>query len=162
MYDGVYPNPHIMQTQYHPHGMAAGINPNASIYNNLKPKYPKKVSNKPSIGIASVSPPGIPHNGMIAAMHPAGTIHVGGQNNMGGTINNGSIMMGMMSTDFKNTMKHNSSNHSIQTKKMLNTIRKPADFFGGFGSHGSKKGSGSYLSPYSQKMVAKGQHNLPI
>ena len=97
---------------------------------------------------------------MLAALHPAGTIHVGG--GVGGTINNSSIMMGMMSTDFKSTMKHNSSNHSIQTKKMLNTIRKPADLLGGFGSHGNKKGSGSYMSPYSQKMVAKGQHNLPI
>lgn len=69
----------------------------------------------------------------------------------------------MMSTDFKNTMKHNSSNHSIQTKKMLNTIRKPTDFFGGFnGSTGAKKGSGSYMSPYSQKMVNnKGHHNPP-
>lgn len=56
-----------------------------------------------------------------------------------------------MSTDFKSTMKHNSSNHSIQTKKMLNTIRKPTDLLGGFGSgsHGNKKGSGSYMSPYS-------------
>jgi len=154
-----------MQTQYHPHGMAGAINPNGSIYNNHKPTIKKKVSNKHSIGIAAAhSPSGVVQNGMIAALHPAGTIHVGGHNNMGGTINGGSIMMGMMSTDFKNTMKHNSSNHSIQTKKMLNTIRKPADFFGGYGngSHGTKKGSGSYMSPYSQKMVAKGQHNLQI
>jgi hypothetical protein len=159
----MYQNSQVMQTQYHPHGMAGIVNPNLSVYNNLKPKYPKKVANKPSMNVLSVSPPGIPlSNGMIAALHPAGTIHVGGQNNMGGTINNGSIMMGMMSTDFKNTMKHNNSNHSIQTKKMLNTIRKPTDFFSGFGVHGNKKGSGSYLSPYSQKMVAKGQHNLPM
>ena len=160
MYDGIYQNPHIMQTQYNPHGMAGSINPNVSIYNNHKGSIKKKVSNKPM----GVSPPGLPQNGMIGALHPAGTIHVGGQNSLGGTINNSSIMMGMMSTDFKNTMKHNSSNHSIQTKKLLNTIRKPADFFGGFGSgsHGTKKGSGSYMSPYSQKMVAKGQHNLQI
>lgn len=39
-------------------------------------------------------------NGMLAALHPSGTIHVGGSN-------------GMMNTDFKMTMKHNSSNHSI-------------------------------------------------
>lgn len=75
-------------------------------------------------------------------------------------------MLGMMATDFKQTMKHNSSNHSIQTKdkKMLNTIRKPADLFGGFGSGsygGKKNNGGSYMSPYSQKMVAKG-HNVPV
>jgi len=99
-----------MQTQYNPHGMAGAINPNVSIYNNPKNPIKKKVSNKPPVG---VSPPSIPQNGMIAALHPAGTIHVGGQNSLGGTINNSSIMMGMMSTDFKNTMKHNSSNHSI-------------------------------------------------
>jgi hypothetical protein len=43
-------------------------------------------------------------NGMLAALHPSGTIHVGGSNNLNS---------GMMSTDFKMTMKHNSSNHSI-------------------------------------------------
>jgi hypothetical protein len=58
-------------------------------------------------------------NGMLAALHPSGTIHVGGSN-------------GMMNTDFKMTMKHNSSNHSIQsTKKMIATIRKPTDLLVG-------------------------------
>ena len=56
---------------------------------------------------------------MLAALHPSGTIHVGASNNMNA---------GMMNTDFKMTMKHNSSNHSIQsTKKMIATIRKPTD-----------------------------------
>ncbi len=43
-------------------------------------------------------------NGMLAALHPSGTIHVGGSSNLNS---------GMMNTDFKMTMKHNSSNHSI-------------------------------------------------
>jgi len=73
----------------------------------------------------------------------------------------------MMSTDFKSTMKHNSSNHSIPSKKMISTIRKPTDLLGagvthygghgggaGIAQHGGKK---NYLSPYSQKMVTK--HN---
>lgn len=59
---------------------------------------------------------------MLAALHPSGTIHVGGSNNLNA---------GMMNTDFKMTMKHNSSNHSIQsTKKMIATIRKPTDLLG--------------------------------
>jgi len=41
---------------------------------------------------------------MLAALNPSGTIHVGGSN---------SVNAGMLSTDFKMTMKHNSSNHSI-------------------------------------------------
>lgn len=62
-------------------------------------------------------------NGMLAALHPSGTIHVGGSS---------SVNAGMLSTDFKMTMKHNSSNHSIQsTKKMISTIRKPTDLLGG-------------------------------
>lgn len=64
MYEGVYNNPHIMQTQYHPHGMA-GINPNVSIYK--QPKIAKKVSHKSPIGL-SQSPPGLPPNGLFANM----------------------------------------------------------------------------------------------
>ena len=49
---------------------------------------------------------GAKQNGMLAALHPSGTIHVGsGSGNIGAA--------GMMTTDFKMTMKHNSSNHSI-------------------------------------------------
>ena len=62
-----------------------------------------------------------------------------------------------MSTDFKSTMKHNSSNNSIQSTKknnMIATIRKPTDFIGA-GQANIKKG-GNYLSPYSQKMNMKG------
>ena len=43
-------------------------------------------------------------NGMLAHLQPSGTIYVGGSNNMN---------PGMMNTDFKMTMKHNSSNQSI-------------------------------------------------
>ena len=66
---------------------------------------------------------------MLAAIHPSGTIHVGPSNNMN---------PGMMNTDFKMTMKHNSSNHSIQsTKKMIATIRKPTDLMAsGYASGG--------------------------
>ena len=75
----------------------------------------KKGSNGPGGSKAGV-------NGMLAALHPSGTIHVGGSNNLNS---------GMMNTDFKMTMKHNSSNHSIQsTKKMIATIRKPTDLLG--------------------------------
>ena len=60
---------------------------------------------------------------MLAALHPSGTIHMGASNN---------LASGLISTDFKMTMKHNSSNHSIQsTKKMISTIRKPTDLGGG-------------------------------
>lgn len=83
-------------------------------------------------------------NGMLAALHPSGTIHVGGSN------------AGMLSTDFKMTMKHNSSNHSIQSnKKMVGTIRKPTDLLGGnqLVLSGKKNAAGSnnsnYMSPYS-------------
>lgn len=61
-------------------------------------------------------------NGMLAALHPSGTIHLGANSN---------LTPGLMGTDFKMTMKHNSSNHSIQsTKKMISTIRKPIDLGG--------------------------------
>jgi len=49
---------------------------------------------------------GAKQNGMLAALHPSGTIHVSGG---GGSGNHA----GMLTTDFKMTMKHNSSNHSI-------------------------------------------------
>lgn len=70
----------------------------------------------------------------------------------------------MVSTDFKSTMKHNSSNQSIPSKKMVSTIRKPSDLFNGgvtqygqgagMAPYGGKK---NYLSPYSKKMITK--HN---
>jgi hypothetical protein len=70
---------------------------------------------------------------MLAALHPSGTIHVGGSNNLNS---------GMMSTDFKMTMKHNSSNHSIQsTKKMIATIRKPTDLLGSGYTNGQIAGA---------------------
>lgn len=78
----------------------------------------KKVNN--SVGKGGV-------NGMLAALHPSGTIHLGASSN---------LTSGLMSTDFKMTMKHNSSNHSIQsTKKMISTIRKPTDLGGPNGQH---------------------------
>ena len=49
--------------------MAGIVNPNLSVYNNIKPKYPKKVANKPSIGGSSMSPPGLPlNNGMTSVV----------------------------------------------------------------------------------------------
>ncbi len=70
----------------------------------------KKVNN--SVGKNGV-------NGMLAALHPSGTMHLGGNNN---------LTQGLMAADFKMTMKHNSSNNSIQsTKKMISTIRKPTE-----------------------------------
>ena len=101
------------------------------------------------------------NNGMLAALNPSGTIHVTGVGTNGAANqNNSTISVGMMSTDFKSTMKHNSSNNSIQSTKktnnMIATIRKPTDFIGG-GQAGIKKGGGgNYLSPYSQKMGMKG------
>jgi hypothetical protein len=63
---------------------------------------------------------------MLAALHPSGTIHMGGSNNLASSMIN--------NTDFKMTMKHNSSNHSIQsTKKMITTIRKPTDLLAASG-----------------------------
>ena len=43
-------------------------------------------------------------NGMLAALQPSGTIHVGGISNLNASV---------MNNDFKMTMKHNSSNNSI-------------------------------------------------
>lgn len=64
-----------------------------------------------------------------------------------------------MSTDLKNTMKHNSSNHSIQTKKnMMATIRKPTDLIGLVAPSKIKQGS-NYMSPYSQKIVPKNSNS---
>lgn len=96
-------------------------------------------------------------NGMLAAIHPSGTIHVGGSS---------SVNAGMLSTDFKMTMKHNNSNQSIQsTKKMISTIRKPTDLLGtlnnnnnaivnGLVSMSGKKNlqqtnNSNYISPYN-------------
>lgn len=102
---------------------------------------------------------GSPHgklNGMLAALHPNGTIHVtgvGSNRGNGGLMvgqNNSTISVGMMSTDFKSTMKHNSSNNSIHSKKnMVSTIRKPTDFVGLTTSSNIKKAGGNYMSPYS-------------
>ena len=104
---------------------------------------------------------------MLAALNPSGTIHVTGVgSNRGGLMgnpNSTTISVGMMSTDFKSTMKHNSSNNSIHRKEnMLSTIRKPTDFVGLTTSSNIKKG-GNYMSPYSQKMVAtknNSNHNM--
>ena len=93
---------------------------------------------------------------MLAALHPSGTIHVTGVNNA----NSSTISVGMMSTDFKSTMKHNSSNNSIHShghkKHMVTTIRKPTDLQAG---KIGKQSSGNYMSPYSQKMAAKSPSN---
>jgi len=52
----------------------------------------------------------------------------------------------MLSTDFKMTMKHNSSNNSIQSnKKMVGTIKKPTDF-GVTGISGPGSGSGNPMA----------------
>jgi hypothetical protein len=73
-----------------------------------------------------------------------------------GSQHNNSVSVGMMSTDFKSTMKHNSSNHSIPSKKMISTIRKPTDLFAGGITHyghgagmAQYAGKKNYLSPYS-------------
>lgn len=93
---------------------------------------------------------------MLAALHPSGTIHVTG---VGNAANSSTISVGMMSTDFKSTMKHNSSNNSIHShgpkKQMVTTIRKPTDL----GSNKIGKSGGSYMSPYSQKMATKSPNN---
>ena len=94
-------------------------------------------------------------NGMLAALHPSGTIHVAGVGSGSGLVNpNAStISVGMMSTDFKSTMKHNSSNNSIHSKKMVSTIRKPHDLHQHMGHQGhikkSNVSSNNYVSPYS-------------
>ena len=107
----------------------------------------------------SLASPHAKQNGMLAALHPSGTIHVTGVNNA----NSSTISVGMMSTDFKSTMKHNSSNNSIHSKKnMLSTIRKPTDLIGLTTSTNIKKGT-NYMSPYSQKMVTnKNSHNQTL
>ena len=152
-----------MQTQYHPHGLTSGIialsNPSGNNSGNSgltlqKGVLKKKIGHKQSLA----SPHG-KFNGMLAAIHPSGTIHVTGVgsnrgNGLIGGPNSTTISVGMMSTDFKSTMKHNSSNNSIHSKKnMLSTIRKPTDFIGLTTSTNIKKGT-NYMSPYSQKMVA--------
>ena len=71
--------------------------------------------------------------------------------------NSTTLSLGLVSTDFKSTMKHNSSNHSIPSKKMISTIRKPSDLLGGgmthYGHGGMTNAHGAakknYLSPYS-------------
>jgi len=83
-------------------------------------------------------------------------MHVTG---VGNTINS-TISVGMMSTDFKSTMKHNSSNNSIHShggpkKGMVTTIRKPTDL----GGTKVKAGGGTYMSPYSQKIASKTINN---
>jgi hypothetical protein len=89
-------------------------------------------------------------NGMLAALHPSGTIHVGGSNN---------LSPGMMSTDFKMTMKHNSSNHSIQsTKKMIATIRKPTDLLASGYVNGQVVGPSALLGQ-SNQLVLSGKKN---
>lgn len=50
---------------------------------------------------------------MLAALNPSGTIHIAGAGI--GDANSSTISVGMMSTDFKSTMKHNSSNNSIHS-----------------------------------------------
>ena len=92
-------HPSNMQLSYYGGGglnqgkkIQTAFNCNLLLLNVVK----KKGSNGPS-GKQGV-------NGMLAALHPSGTIHVGGSNNLNS---------GMMNTDFKMTMKHNSSNHSI-------------------------------------------------
>ena len=55
------------------------------------------------------------------------------------------IMMSSIPAEFKQTMKHNSSNQSITGKKMMNQIKKPSD------SYSSNKRS--FMSPYAKKPV---------
>ena len=82
-------------------GIISKQNMNISLYGGINPgKFfnlmaVKKKTNNGKVG-------GV--NGMLAALHPSGTIHVGGSSNMNAA---------MMNTDFKMTMKHNSSNQSI-------------------------------------------------
>jgi hypothetical protein len=96
-------------------------------------------------------------NGMLAALHPSGTIHVGGSS---------SVNTGMLSTDFKMTMKHNNSNHSIQsTKKMISTIRKPTDLLGNGAFNNNNNGgamnaNNNMIGPGINQMVLSGKKNL--
>lgn len=73
-------------------------------------------------------------NGMLVALHPSGTIHVGGSKNMGA-----------INDQFKMTMKHNSSNHSIQsTKKVMAPIKKPTEVLAGY-ANGQSVGPSALL-----------------
>lgn len=66
-----------------------------------------------------------------------------------------------MNTDFKMTMKHNSSNHSIQsTKKMIATIRKPTDLMasGYANGLGGTQGANALLGQ-SNQLVLSGKKN---
>lgn len=156
-----------MQTQYHPHGLTSGIialsntqagtNTNNSGISGGSGLTLQKGVLKKKQAKHSMASPHNKLNGMLAALNPSGTIHVTGVGSGRGLIggpNSSTISVGMMSTDFKSTMKHNSSNNSIHSKKnMISTIRKPTDFIGLTTSTNIKKGS-NYMSPYSQKMVA--------
>lgn len=120
----------------------------------IKKKVGVKNSLSPNAGASST----VKQNGMLAALHPSGTMHVTGV----GNTNNSTISVGMMSTDFKSTMKHNSSNNSIHShggpkKAMVTTIRKPTDLAGNKG--GAKASGGTYMSPYSQKIASKTINN---
>ena len=110
-----------LQTQYHPHGLTGGI---IALSN---PQMQKGVIKKKLAVKQGLNSP--KQNGMLATLNPSGTIHVAG-GGIGG-LNSSTISVGMMSTDFKSTMKHNSSNNSIHShghqKKMVTTIRKPTD-----------------------------------
>ena len=91
---------------------------------------------------------------MLAALHPSGTIHVGGSS---------SVNAGMLSTDFKMTMKHNSSNHSIQsTKKMISTIRKPTDLLGNGTQNNNNSGASpnNNIGPGINQLALSGKKNL--
>jgi len=89
---------------------------------------------------------------MLAALEPSGTIHVGGSN---------SVNAGMLSTDFKMTMKHNNSNHSIQSnKKMISTIRKPTDFLGNGAMNNNNGGALNPMGPVVNQLALSGKKNL--
>ena len=64
-----------------------------------------------------------------------------------------------MGPDFKATMKHNSSNHSIQsTKKMIATIRKPTDFLGaGYAAQQQQHAGPSALMGQSNQLHLSGK-----
>jgi len=142
-----------LQTQYHPHGLATGsIALNGPVQKGI---IKKKLATKN--GLASPNSGVVKQNGMLAALHPSGTMHVTGV----GTTNNSTISMGMMSTDFKSTMKHNSSNNSIHShggapkKAMQTTIRKPTDLSVNSKVTGKAGNGNTYMSPYSQKIASK-------
>jgi len=90
---------------------------------------------------------------MLAALEPSGTIHVGGSS---------SVNAGMLSTDFK-MMKHNNSNHSIQsTKKMISTIRKPTDFLtnGALNNNNGGVMNPNLNGPVVNQLALSGKKNL--